>query len=387
MRRAGGNAPARPSSAHKYFCAFNRFPILRRLIVGKAKGRSCDAFPGANGALRAGEGFELIVRKELADWLDNGARRRATAAAMTTLRREWEAQPAMRSLRAAAAAAGDAPELLLAAATRFFDESGGWSDLLGRMIGEARRDPFFRPPFRMVSSSIHSGLLLLDSPALLVSIGIIPLERLAAKKAGASGGSSIMFNGQWTLLRALKPGGSSFSFWEAPPVGAYLSALDAGRCRLVERRALSEGETILLDGRRQSFVVENAKADLVLLQANVSVGAAPFLAEFDSKTLEFVGASSSDETDSRLELMVRLLRLLDAHEAIPVVRQALASANFHTRWQVMRELLAWDAEAALPVLREMAFADPHAEVRETASETLRLFFTAEEAGAEAECLV
>lgn len=329
----------------------------------------------------------LIVRKELAEWLDSGARRAATAAAMSGLRREWDAHPAMRRLRKAAANGGESPEALLAAASRFFDESDGWSDLLDRMIAETRRDPFFRPPFKMVTSAIHSGLLLLDSPQLMVSIGIIPLERLAAKKAGSRGGTSIMFNGQWTLLRALKPGGASFSFWEAPPVGAELSAEAAGQCRLVERRPLAEGETILLDGRRQSFVVEKATADLVLLQANVSVGAAPFLVEFDSKTLEFVGASSGDETDSRLELMVRLLRLLGAHEAIPVVRQTLSGANFHTRWQVMRELLAWDSEAALPALREMASGDPHAEVRETASKTLRLFFTPEEAEAESECLV
>jgi hypothetical protein len=41
----------------------------------------------------------------------------------------------------------------------------------------------------------------------------------------------------------------------------------------------------------------------------------------------------------------------------------------------MRELLAMDADAALPPLRDMAARDPHPEVRAAARQTLDLFFS------------
>ena len=50
----------------------------------------------------------------------------------------------------------------------------------------------------------------------------------------------------------------------------------------------------------------------------------------------------------------------------------------------MRELLALDAEAALPDLRRLAEQDPHPEVRAAASQTLRLFFEVETTQPEAE---
>jgi len=43
----------------------------------------------------------------------------------------------------------------------------------------------------------------------------------------------------------------------------------------------------------------------------------------------------------------------------------------------MRELLALDADAALPPLRRMADRDPHPEVRAAARQTLELFFADE----------
>jgi hypothetical protein len=47
----------------------------------------------------------------------------------------------------------------------------------------------------------------------------------------------------------------------------------------------------------------------------------------------------------------------------------------------MRELLALDADVALPHLRRMAADDPHPEVRATARRTLDLFFADEPAAA------
>jgi len=96
--------------------------------------------------------------------------------------------------------------------------------------------------------------------------------------------------------------------------------------------------------------------------------------EYDSSSLTFVNASSTDEVASRVQLMVSLLRTMDRQDAVPLVAEALNSPRFYTRWHVMRELLAMDADAALPHLRRMAEADPHPEVRAAAVQTLAMFF-------------
>jgi HEAT repeat protein len=132
-----------------------------------------------------------------------------------------------------------------------------------------------------------------------------------------------------------------------------------------------------MDGRRESFVIEHLYSDMLCLQASVQVEAAPLAVDYDSRTLRYLGAASTDEAASRTQMMVTLLRLLDRADAMPVIEQALASPHFYTRWHVMREMLALDADAALPSLRRMARQDPHPEVRFAATQALSLFFNEE----------
>ena len=81
-------------------------------------------------------------------------------------------------------------------------------------------------------------------------------------------------------------------------------------------------------------------------------------------------------------MMVSLLRTMEREDAVPLIVEALASPHFYTRWHVMRELLALDADAAHPHLSRMAEADPHPEVRAAARQTLELFFAEPDAEAE-----
>ena len=316
----------------------------------------------------------MIVRGELAAWLGSRVDQQRAARAAEGVRVRWRDLTLWSGLRAAiAAAAGDLDKLSRAAAWAL-QQDEAIAALVEELISEARGDPFFRPPLRTVRGDLHSGLLLFQSDEIVISLGVIRLEPLAAKKAMPLERSSIVFNGERTLLRLLRSGSALFSFWEAPPAGTDFSAASAGTCRLVGRRRVRDGEMLDVDGRRQSFVIENAQADIVLLQATVHRSDAPVSVEYDSRDGTFVGASSAVESDSRLEMMATLLRLLDAREAISLLSEALAGSSFHTRWHIMRELLAWDAEAALPILHTMSATDPHPEVREAACRTLGLFF-------------
>ncbi|WP_129790588.1 HEAT repeat domain-containing protein [Sphingosinicella sp. CPCC 101087] len=321
----------------------------------------------------------MTPRAALARWL---ADRDAQATSLRRIERfahEYGAHSLVRQLeRDLAALQERTPEALIGAARAFMDGDRELDALMRALFAESRADPFFRPPFHPVSSEIHESLLLYHHPDLSISFGVTGLDMLAAKKTGRRGPASINFTGFVTLLRFIKAGSATLSFWEAPEITAGFSAASAGRCRLVERRRIRDGEDILVDGRRQSFVIEHAAGDILFFQAVARTGGAPVGAEFDSEGHHLVGATSADEASSRLEMMVSLLRALERDEAFPLLEEALGNPNFHTRWHVMREMLAMDADAALPSLRKLASDDPHPDVRAAARQALSLFFVDEE---------
>ncbi|MBX3561606.1 MAG: HEAT repeat domain-containing protein [Sphingomonas sp.] len=300
---------------------------------------------------RSHEGVEAIARH----W--------GRSALMTQLERELTELPER------------APHAVLDAARRFLDKAGDIEALMHDLIASSRADPFFRPPFHPVSSEIHTGLLLFHNDDLSMALGVTGVEMLAAKKSGARGATSLGFTGLLTMFRYVKAGGAIVSFWEAPPIGDNFVAAEAGKARFVERRRIEDGEEIVIDGRHQSFVIEHATSDMVYFQALVRTGGAPLAAEYDSGSLALVGASSTDEASSRIQMMVSLLRAMERDDAFALIEETLnASPHFYTRWHIMREMLAMDADASLPALKRMAEGDPHPEIRAAARQTLGLFF-------------
>ncbi|HEY5722168.1 MAG TPA: HEAT repeat domain-containing protein [Allosphingosinicella sp.] len=221
-------------------------------------------------------------------------------------------------------------------------------------------------------------MLLIDNPKLSILLALTTPDALAEKRRSRNGPASITFSGQRSIFRFLKPGGAVVSFWEAPPIAEGFTAEANARCRKTGERRIADGETIRVDGRSQSFVIEHAVSDMVYVQAVTTAGAAPVSVEYDADSSSLAGASSTDEIGSRIQMMVSLLRLLDRRDAAPVIRKCLASPHFYVRWHVMREFLALDADLALPSLREMAESDPHPEVRAAATQTLAAFFSGEQ---------
>lgn len=321
----------------------------------------------------------MIIGEALAGWLGDRVRQEASAATSNELARRWFTQPVIRDLEReiGAVAIGDSAGLL-AAAERFMANTAPIEAMIEEMIAAASADPFFRPPFLFVNSDINVGLILYSEPRVTISIGVASADALAAKKSGVRGPRSITFTGLRTSFHWLRGGGATLSLWEAPPAGADFVTDPDRSCRFVGRRKLEDGDHFIMDGSRESFVIEHATSDMICLQATVHDGA-PLMVEYDSKSLRFVGASSADEASSRLELMVSLLRLLDRADAAPTIAALLDEPHFFTRWHVMRELLALDADLALPHLERMAAGDPHPDVRARAEETLNLFFREVEA--------
>lgn len=327
----------------------------------------------------------MIPGKALAGWLADGREQARTVAAREECRRKLsELGPLAALNRELDSVPPGEADAILDCGRRFLERPDAVRSCLDLLNSFAARDFFFRPPLPSLSGEVHTGLLLLDRPQLSMLLAAASPDALAAKRETRRGPASIVFPGARSLYRFVKAGGATFSFWETS--GPAWEG--QGRCRLVERRRVEDGEILEMDGRYRSFVVDHALGDLVYIHTSTPLDAAPLAAEYDSVTLQFIGGSSADEANSRALMMLSLLRLMNRGDAASLFREVLASSHFYARWHAMREYLALDLGLALPHLREMARADPHPEVRVAAATTLATFFAGDplERREEVECL-
>ena len=314
-------------------------------------------------------------RKEMRRWLGDTAAQAATFGAIEETMRRLQSLPFMTRLRSELDdTPGDDAEAALAAVARALGEGERLEEALACLVEAAAADPFVRPALRSIHGEVNTGIVLFEHRRVTLVLACVPAEALAAKRARRAGPASIVFTGQQSLYKILRSGGATFSFWEAPPISAEFSAPQSGTCRLAERRPVRDGELLRLDGRCRTFVVDHAARDIVYLHATTASGAAPLAVEYDDRTMRFAGASSTDEAGSRAQLMLSLLRTMERSDALPVFLDMLRHRHFYARWQAMRELLALDAGAALPHLRDMAERDVHPEVRAAAAATLAACF-------------
>lgn len=321
----------------------------------------------------------MLTTAPLAEWLNSPALQEAASQRSIAFANRWAREPLFADARSALQGGGSlTSEAVLDVARRFVSRDDDLRRLIDDLIAEARADPFFRPPFEVRVSEVAKGYVLFNSDQLTINLNIVSPDAMAAKKLRHGGKGNVAFTGMVTLYRYLKSGGATLSIWEAPSADANFSAHGEAVLKRIEERRIRDGESWVMDGRRQSFLIDHATSDMIFLQAQVKADAAPLAVAYDVDTGIFAGASATDDASSRVQMMVTLLRLMEHDGAVPVMGELLNSPHFFVRWHLMREFLAMNAEAALPHLKRMAAGDPHPEVGEAARQTLRMFFPDEE---------
>lgn len=312
----------------------------------------------------------MIVGTELRTWLGDRERQRQAQTAAAAYANSWRTGPIQARFDAMIEGLAEpSAEAVTDAVRRLFDDRLWLDRLIDGLAAEMRDDPFFDPPFRYLNSDIHSGLLLFEHPLVMIAAGVTGAAQLAAKKNCVRTSVSIGFTGHVGVLKFIK-GGATLSLWEAPRISGDFNAAEAGRCAFAGRREVDEGETLIVDGRHQSFVIEHASSNLLVLQATVQAGRAPISVEYDAHSLEYVGCSAADDRASRVQMLATLLRKMEHPEAFEAIAPFAEDEDFFLRWHAVRELLGIDARAALPRLARMAEADPHPDARRAARSVL-----------------
>ena len=308
---------------------------------------------------------------QLQDWLADRVRQKRTKAAADGFARSWNGGDVQQRFEAAIAKLPAQSAEAVAEAARGLLADEAWiAAAIDALAGQLLADPFFDPPFRAISTDIHSGLILFEDERVSIAAGVTRAVDLAAKKTGRRGGTSVGFSGRVSVLKFVKAGGARLSLWEAPPITEDFTAGTGGHCVKVGERELADGDILTIDGRHQGYVIEQARANLFVVQAEIMLDQAPLSVEYDSRTLAYVGCSAARDGASRIQMIASLLRRLGCDAAFPTLAGFLDHPDFFVRWHVMRELLGLDAEAALPHLKRMAARDPHDDVRRAARAVL-----------------
>jgi HEAT repeat protein len=307
-------------------------------------------------------------------WLSDRERQDRTERAIKAFAQAWRRGPTQQRFALAAAALPERSAEALAEAVRALFADDDWiGTAIDGLAAKLGADPFFAPPLPHLNSDVHSGLIVFEDEAMSITVSVASAVQLAAKKTAKRGPTSIGFTGRVSVLKFVKAGGARLSLWEAPPITADFAAASAGRCRCVEERDLVDGEILVVDGRRQGYVIEQVRTNFVVVQAEIRLDQAPLSVEYDSASLGYVGCSATDDGASRIQMMTTLLRKLGCAEAFEPIAALLDHPDFFVRWHVMKELLGIDAEAAFPHLKRMAARDPHPDVRKSARAVLDRF--------------
>jgi hypothetical protein len=300
-------------------------------------------------------------------WFASRAAQRGTQERVRDCAGRWAHGPVHAGFDAAMAALpSETAEAAAEAVVALFLDDAWLDALIESLSAYLCADPYFEPPFPPINTEVHQGLIVFQDPRLTIAAGATAIGQLAARKSRPRGATSVGLTGRMTVFKFVKAGDARISLWEAPPLGADFSAPRAGRCVRTGERRLADGQILIIDGRRESYVIEHARSNLLILQAEIMLDQAPVSVEFDSATGRYVGCSANGDAASRIQMLTTLLRKLEAPQAFSAIADFIDHEDFFIRWHVMRELIGVDLEAALPLLRAMAVGDPHPEPRRAA---------------------
>ncbi|MFA6606922.1 MAG: hypothetical protein WCS75_07990 [Sphingomonas sp.] len=240
--------------------------------------------------------------------------------------------------------------------------------LIAPLVAALAEDPWFEPPFRVARDGLRIGTVLFENAAVSIAATVLSADALAALPPPRT----VVVPGRLTLTRYVRAGDARLRLWDAEPMGADFSSETAQPCRAVPPVGLVDGAVVRIDGRTRGHILTDARGDVVTLNATIRAATTPYAREYAIETGALVRLATNDDRAARTQMLLAYLRLAQRPGAEERFAEATRDPAFFLRWGAMREWLALDTRAALPRLREMAAADPHAEVRAAATATLAL---------------
>ncbi len=313
----------------------------------------------------------MISGPELRHYFQQAEQVRRGALPTSLPAHHWRLQPALAALHDALDALTDptvdSVREVVEAAFADTDWIDGW---IAAMAQAALRDAYFEPPLAPTGNGFQRGMAVFAHRHVDIALNSLPVDVLAAKKMRPRGPAAITFTGTVSVQKFLRAGGALLRMWDAPQVSGNFSLDDGLACRPAGHRALGDADILTLDGRTQSYVIEHAIADIVVLQAEILVDRAPLLVEYDSEDFTAVAACSTSDGASRSQMLLSFLATLGRSEDDAVVEPFTHDDSFFLRWHATTELFRLNESRARARLHAMAERDPHPDLRAAARNAL-----------------
>src|SRR3954467_6893986 len=125
---------------------------------------------------------------QLQSWIMDRDRQKVSQAAIDGFGRCWNRGPVQQAfLDAMARLPAQSAEAIADAARALFADDAWIDSLIGGLAEAMRDDPHFDPPFRAMSSGLHSGLVIFEDEHMSIAAGVTRAVDLAARKTAKRG--------------------------------------------------------------------------------------------------------------------------------------------------------------------------------------------------------
>lgn len=238
-------------------------------------------------------------------------------------------------------------------------------------ISFQKNDHFYVYPIGGHSTAFAQRIVLSNSDYFDLSIDVIDAGLLNRYKAQSKANLSqrgIQFYGRQTITYFITAGGLTVSSWEHQV--AQDNFINQS-CKQVGLDGVKDGD-LRFNPCNRTMMYEQAQTNVVAVTLEYKANKRPFSLMFSAQdhTLKF--QNPSDELDSRVQLSMLLLKKMDSHAALPVMKKFLSHSKHFVRWYAMQQILGIDAMQVLDELHEMAKSDPHSEVKLAAKQTIAM---------------
>ncbi|MDT8759780.1 hypothetical protein MZO42_13840 [Sphingomonas psychrotolerans] len=276
--------------------------------------------------------------------------------------------------QAASMASADDQDGIDAAIRTFIAQDTGFVlEAIKRWIREAAEDDKRLPPFRDAieyDEGLFHNVNIIKRDGIGLTVSSISDRELAVSRARGEG-TRVVFSGQRVFFKFLKADDIALTIWECDPFDDA-SEFATLRCRSAREIRVSAGDTLEIDGSRQSLSFGNCEQVAVFLQVeNLTRDLGTSIA-FDRDSGDFRETYPTNRTALRRMVMCSALKHLGAHARLRQLPAAAREGPFYLRWHFVRETVAAAPDASIDLLTAVAERDASPTVRRAAKATLKV---------------
>lgn len=234
---------------------------------------------------------------------------------------------------------------------------------------------FYDMGARAPESGVSSSLRLWGNEVIDLSLVSLPQYDFRAYKSKLKEDrvdSSIIVPACDTYLHVLSGKQIFLSVYDYKEIGFNTAISGDFCCQNVKKYEISDGGGIFFHGGRQGWEIDSIDRPFLALLITIKACRSPVVAKYSKSTGILKSVSGSDVQSSRVELMAILMRTMtDGATTCEALSPYIQHRDHYVRWHVAREMLAADAQLALPHVMTL-MNDTHPQVAEAAKATISI---------------